>query len=163
MKKKFSLKWKGSSKARKQRKYRANAPLHLKQRFMSSNLSKDLRKNYGRSLQLRKNDIVRVLSGKFKNKKGKVLTLNLKREKVTIEGIQLTKKDGNKVAVLFHPSKLQITELNTDDKKRFPAKAIEEKKGNLKKDTENKKLESKEKMKDTIIEKLDTKKEESKK
>lgn len=122
MKNKFSTKWKSSIKARKQRKYRANAPLHIKSRFMSSNLSKDLRKNYGlRSMEIRKNDTVKILSGKFKNKKGKVLSVDAKKEKVTIEGIQSTKKDGSKVAVPLHPSNLQITELNTEDRKRITA------------------------------------------
>ena len=129
MKKKFSTKWKGSSQARKQRKYRFNAPLHIKQRFMSSNLSKELRKTHGkRSLELRKNDLVRVLTGKFQNKKGKVLGMDTKRQRVIIEGIQLTKKDGSKVAVKFHPSNLQITEIDADDKKRLKIKKAEEKK-----------------------------------
>lgn len=128
MKKKFSKEWKGSSKARKQRKYRFNAPLHLKQRFMSSNLSKELRKTHGRrSIELRKNDVVRVLSGKFRNKKGKIIEIDSMKERATIEGIQITKKDGSKVNLTFHPSKLQITELNTDDKKRLKKK-IENKK-----------------------------------
>lgn len=123
MKKKFSKEWKGSSKARKQRKYRFNAPLHLKQKFMSSNLSKDLRKTYGkRSMEIRKNDAVRILNGKFRNKKGKIIDIDSRRERVTIEGIQITKKDGSKMNVTFHPSKLQITELNAEDKKRLKRK-----------------------------------------
>ena len=71
MKKKFSKKWKASGKARKQRKYVANAPLHIKKKFLSANLSKELRKKYGRSLQIRKGDSVKVMRGKFKGKTGK--------------------------------------------------------------------------------------------
>lgn len=129
MKKKFSKEWKGSSKARKQRKYRFNAPLHLKQRFMSANLSRELRKSYGRrSMEIRKNDVVRILSGKFRNKKGKIIEIDSMKERATIEGMQITKKDGSKVNITFHPSKLQITELNTDDKKRLHKKNIDNKK-----------------------------------
>jgi large subunit ribosomal protein L24 len=123
MKKKFSVKWKGSSKARKQRKYRFNAPLHLKQKLMGANLSKELRKTYGkRSIEIRKNDIIRILNGKFRNKKGKVLGADVKRERVTVEGIQITKRDGSKAPVTFHPSNLQIIELNNEDKKRIKKK-----------------------------------------
>ena len=49
MKQKFSTKWNSSRQPRKQRKYLANAPLHLKRVLLSANLSKDLRKRYGRS------------------------------------------------------------------------------------------------------------------
>ncbi|MCX6748284.1 MAG: 60S ribosomal protein L26, partial [Candidatus Pacearchaeota archaeon] len=48
MKSKFSVNWLGSSQARKQRKYRANAPLHLRHKLMNANLSKDLRKKLGK-------------------------------------------------------------------------------------------------------------------
>ena len=57
MNKKFSQHWKSSKQRRKQRKYLANAPLHTKNKFVSSNLAKGLRKTYGiRSLTLRKGD-----------------------------------------------------------------------------------------------------------
>jgi len=134
MKKKFSTKWKGSSKARKQRKYRFNAPLHLKQKLMSANLSKELRKTYEkRSMEIRKSDIIRILNGKFRNKKGKVLSVYVKRERVTIEGIQITKRDGSKAPITFHPSNLQIIEMNNEDKKRIKRKN----------ESDNKKLEIK--------------------
>ena len=46
MKKDYSSKWKASKQPRKQRKLRANAPLHVKHKMMSSNLDKELRKKY---------------------------------------------------------------------------------------------------------------------
>jgi large subunit ribosomal protein L24 len=141
MKKLFSTAWKGSSQARKQRKFRFNAPLHIKQKFMSANLSKDLRKTVGRrSLELRKDDTVKILIGKFKGKRGKILTLNMVRQKVSVEGIQATKKDGSKVSIPLHPSNLQIVELNTSDKKRLNVKKKEDKKKEaLKENKETKK------------------------
>ena len=61
MKAKFSKKWKSSKQPRKQRKYRAEAPLHVKHKLVSANLSKELRKKYGRrSFPLRKGDTVLV-------------------------------------------------------------------------------------------------------
>ena len=58
------------------------------------------------------------MSGKFKGKTGKISILNLKKFRVSIEGLQIQKKEGTKVNVNFHPSKLQIQELNLDDKRR---------------------------------------------
>jgi len=119
MKKEFSNKWKASRQPRKQRKYRSNAPIHMKRRMISSNLSKELRKKYGkRSFNLRKGDSVRVMRGEFKGKKGKILSIDMKKLIVSIEGIQRTKKDGTKIDVIFDPSNLQIFELNLDDSKR---------------------------------------------
>lgn len=119
MKKHFSTHWKSSRKPRKQRKYAANAPLHLKRKFMSANLSKELRKKYGkRSLSLRKGDTVKIMRGKFRKKTGKVSVVDAKKMKVEIDGMQIKKQDGSKVNVKFNPPFLQITELNIEDGKR---------------------------------------------
>jgi len=128
--KEFSKHWKASKKPRKQRKYLANAPLHKKKEFTSANLSKELRKKHGiRNLPLRKNDHVMVMRGKFKGKKGKVLTVDPKDLKVEVEGLQVQKKDGSKVNVNMRPSNLQITELNEDDKKRIKSQSSDGKTG----------------------------------
>lgn len=123
MKKEFSKNWKSSKQPRKQRKYLANAPLHLKKNFVNANLSKDLRKKHDkRSLSIRKDDVVQVMRGKFKGKKGKVLEVKLKESKIIVEGIQATKIDGSKTSIKLQPSNLQITELNKEDKKRLKRK-----------------------------------------
>jgi len=120
MKKEFSKNWKSSKQPRKQRKYLANAPLHIRKKFVSSNLSKDLRKNHKRrNIPLRKGDVVKVMRGKFKKKQGKITEINLKNSKVIVDGIQIKKQDGSKVNVKLQPSNLQIIELNTEDKKRL--------------------------------------------
>ncbi|MEM3405648.1 MAG: 50S ribosomal protein L24 [Candidatus Pacearchaeota archaeon] len=126
MKKKFSIKWKSSKQKRKQRKYRFNAPLHIRKKLISANLSKELRKKYNRrSFPLRKGDLVKIMRGSFKGKSGKIEKINLKKLKVSIEGIQKQKKDGTKINIWFDPSKLQIIELNLEDKKRL--KKLEDK------------------------------------
>lgn len=120
MKQEFSTSWKSSKQPRKQRKYNHNAPLHLQRKMLSAHLDKELRKKYSRrSLELRKGDEVKIMRGKFKKKQGKVDTVNLKKAAVSIEGIQNTKKDGTKTAVWIHASKLKITAINSEDKKRF--------------------------------------------
>lgn len=123
-----------SKQPRKQRKFRNNAPLHIKQKFVGANLSKDLRKKYGiRSIGLRKGDQVKVMRGDFKKKNGSVDIIKLNKGKVIISGIDLTKKDGSKVPVFIQPSNLMITELNLDDKRR---KEILERNNNAKKTSE---------------------------
>lgn len=119
MKKEFSTAWKSSKQPRKQRKYLANAPLHIRKKFVSINLSKELRKKHAkRNMSVRKGDVVQIMRGKFKGKKGKVTEVKLKISKVTIEGIQAKKQDGSKVNVRMQPSNLQIIELNLEDRKR---------------------------------------------
>lgn len=140
MEKEFSKHWKASKQPRKQRKYLANAPLHIRKEFLSVNLSKELRnKHKKRNLPLKKNDIVKVMRGKFKGKKGKVLSVDSKELNVEVEGLQVQKKDGSKVNVNMRPSNLQITELNEDDNKRIKTKSSSKK---ISKKTEKSKTKS---------------------
>jgi large subunit ribosomal protein L24 len=112
MKREFSRAWISSSQRRKQRKYRKNAPLHIKYKFMAANLSKELRKKQGaRNIEVRKGDTVKIMRGKFAGKSGKINSVDLKKTRITVEGMQAQKKDGTKVNVYFHPSKVQITSL----------------------------------------------------
>jgi large subunit ribosomal protein L24 len=147
MKKKFSANWLSSKKPNKQRKYLANAPLHLKKKFVGVHLSKDLRKKHNkRSLPVRKGDLVRVMRGKFKKKEGKILKVMLKRSRITIDGITIKKLDGSKKEVPIKASNLMIIELNLDDKKRLEGKKITtETKTVLEKESE-KKTETKKKV-----------------
>ena len=119
MKTKFSSSWIKSKQPRKQRKYRHNAPLHIKQKFVSVHLSKELRKKYSkRSMNLRKGDSVKVARGQFKNKTGKVGEVSVKKTSVYINGIEIVKKDGTKARYPINPSNLIITEMSMDDKMR---------------------------------------------
>ena len=119
MKKKFSKHWKSSKQPKKQRKYRYNAPLHIKQKFVHVHLSKELiKKHKTRNLGLKKGDKVKVLRGQFKKHTGSVERIDLKKTRVYISGIEITKKEGTKTTYPIDPSNLIITELNLDDKKR---------------------------------------------
>ena len=112
--------WKSSKQPRKQRKYLYNAPIHIKKKFLSANLSKELREKYNRrSFPLRKGDEVKVMRGEFKGKTGKVNRINLKESKVYIDGITRKKVDGSDISVPIHPSNLKIVDLNLSDKKRL--------------------------------------------
>jgi len=146
MKSKFSSHWISSKQRRKQRKFIANAPLHIRHRFLSANLSKSLRQKYSkRNLPLRTGDEVLVMRGSFKKKKAKVSSIDIKNTRVHLENIQRQKKDGTKVNVVFHPSVLQIQTLNLDDKERLAVmnrkktpSSIDEKKEVNQKDKEGK-------------------------
>lgn len=172
MKQKFSLKWKASKQPRKQRKYLWNAPFHIKRKFLSAHLDKELRKKYSRrNIEIRKGDEAKIMRGKFKGKQGKVDTVDAKKSRVSIEGIQGARKDGTKVNAWFHASKLKIIELNLDDRKRIKklAKSKQEEKekkpadsaGSLKKEktTEKEKIKEEKKQEEKEIKKINNKEE----
>ena len=119
MKTKFSTSWRKSVQRRKQRKYRFNAPLHIKQKFMRAHISKELRKtNKKRSAGLKKGDKVKIMRGTYKGKSGKIERVDIKKSKVYVGGIETVKKDGTKSLYPLEPSNLLITELKIDDKMR---------------------------------------------
>ena len=116
----FSKYWKASRKPKKQRKYQYNAPLHIRNKLVSSRLSKELAKKYGaRNITLKKGDKVKIMRGQFSGKTGKVSRVYLKKGSIFNEGKGAEKIEGGKTPYPLHPSNLMATELNTDDKKRF--------------------------------------------
>src|SRR3990167_4920279 len=121
---KFSTSWKRSTQARKQRKFRYNAPLHVRQKLVHVHLSPELRQKQGtRAMQVRKGDKVKVLRGKFRKQEGKVEKVELKRERVFVTGMDYTKKNGTKIPVPLRPSNLMIVVLDLADKRRKAGKA----------------------------------------
>lgn len=146
MKKQWSNKWKSSSQPRKQRKYRYNAPLHTRRKFMSANLSGELRADFGkRSIPLRKGDEVIVMRGSSKDARGEIERLDIKEGKVYIDGVNVKKVDGSEVLKAIDPSNLKIVKLKLDDKRRqmvferVPKKEIKRKAEKEKKKEEPKK------------------------
>lgn len=115
----FSTAWKKSTQRRKQRKYRYNAPLHIRQKFLHVHLTPALREKHGlRNTLIRKGDKIRVLRGYFRKKEGTVERVLLKKERVFVSGLTSSKKDGAKLPVAFRPSQLLITELTLGDRRR---------------------------------------------
>lgn len=108
-----------SKKPSKQRKFLYQAPLHIRHKFLSAHLSKELRKQWNRrSLSLRKGDEVKVMKGKFKGTKGKISKINFKKLKVYIENVKRRKVSGEEVHVPVHPSNLLILNPVMKDSKR---------------------------------------------
>jgi len=131
-----------------ERKRKLNAPLHKKQKELRVHLSKELRDKYKmRALQVRKDDIVKVMVGKYKGKEGKIVKASVADSYVNIDNLKIKKVDGKEIYVKFQPSNLIIKELSLNDNIRL-AKLKREKK------VQKMKLEKKETPK-----KVDTKKE----
>ena len=103
----------------KQRKKLFNAPAHIRHRLMAAPLSRELVASRGvRSLPVRKGDTVRIQRGDNKGFEGKVSRVDTKAFRIYIEGFTREKVDGTNIFLPVHPSKVQIRNLNLDDKWR---------------------------------------------
>jgi len=119
MKTKFANVWKRSVQPRKQRKYRANLPNHLKQKLMRAPLSKELRKKYNkRALTLRVGDTIKVVTGQFKGVMGKIDIIDYNKNKIKLTGAELVKSNGQLVKYPIDPSNVTIITPDLSDKKR---------------------------------------------
>ncbi len=109
-----------SSQPRKQRKYRYQAQLHIRHKFMGSMLSDELKEEHGiKSIPVRAGDTVKILRGDHKGKEGKVSVVALKKMTITVDGVVVNKADGTEVPRPIHPSKVMITKLGIKDEKRL--------------------------------------------
>jgi large subunit ribosomal protein L24 len=119
MKKSWSSKWVSSSQPRKQRKYRYNAPLHARRKFLSAHISKELRERFGkRAVAVRKGDEVLVMKGEYKGFRGNVDSVDLAGSRIYVDGMKRKKVDGSEISVPIQPSNVMITKLSLDDKRR---------------------------------------------
>ncbi|MEM0201357.1 MAG: 50S ribosomal protein L24 [Candidatus Micrarchaeaceae archaeon] len=110
-----------SSKPRKQRLFRAEAPVHVRKAFAHSRISKDLAKKLGikkRSAQVRKGDIVKIMIGSKKGKTGKVNKVETKKGIILIEGISRRNAKGKELLIPIKTSNVYITDLDLNDKLR---------------------------------------------
>lgn len=124
MKKDFIKTWKSSVQPRKQRKYRHNAPLHIASKFLSVNLSKELRqKHTKRAIRVKKGDKIKVMRGQYSGQTGVVDRVSVKYIKVYVAGIDQIRKDGTKRLIPLEPSNIQIVQLENTDKKRLTTEA----------------------------------------
>ena len=154
-----------SIKPRKQRKELYNAPGHIKRNWISSHLEENLLIKYDkRAVSVVKGDTVRVMRGSFKGHEDKVVKVDVKRSFLEIEGITMSKADGNKIAKPIHPSNVMITKLNLTDKwrrKKLERGLSEETKKEIEKEAEKqiKEVEEEEKRKEEEAKKLEEEKE----
>ena len=107
-----------SVKPGKQRKARANAPLHTRHRMMACHLDRPLIKEYNvRSLPVKKGDTVKIVRGGegVKGVEAKVANVDLRYMKLTIENITIPKADGTQKVRPIEPSNCIITKLDLSD------------------------------------------------
>ncbi|MDO8555773.1 MAG: 50S ribosomal protein L24 [Nanoarchaeota archaeon] len=115
----FSTSWRSSSNPRKQRKFVANAPAHIKRSLFNVHLAPLLRKKYNRrTLLVRKGDTVKILTGQFKKKSGKVERFDRSRVRIYVDAAYRLKRDGAKAFYPLHPSNVMITDIVLEDKER---------------------------------------------
>jgi len=104
---------------RKQRKRLFNAPAHIRHKLMSAPLSNELAASRGaKTLPVRKGDTVRIQRGDHKGFEGKISRVDLKEYRIYLEGLTREKVDGTNIFLPIHPSKVEIRNLNLDDKIR---------------------------------------------
>lgn len=123
----WSKHWKSSTNPTKQRKYRNNAPQHVKDKFLSVNLSKELREYIGRrNLTVRVGDRLQVMRGDDKGKEGIISKINLKNGKIYLNTVEDEATDGTRNKKPLEPSNLQLQKLNLSDPQRAEKFGVED-------------------------------------
>eukprot|EP00811_Abedinium_folium_P013132 NODE_22202_length_718_cov_2.949239.p3 GENE.NODE_22202_length_718_cov_2.949239~~NODE_22202_length_718_cov_2.949239.p3 ORF type:complete len:130 (-),score=41.82 NODE_22202_length_718_cov_2.949239:197-586(-) len=108
-----------SSSRRKSRKAHFTAPSSVRRKLMSSRLSKELREKYHvYRVPIRRDDEVRVMRGHFFDREGKVTAAYRKKWVIHVERITRDKANGQTVQIGLHPSKVMITKLKLDKKRK---------------------------------------------
>jgi large subunit ribosomal protein L24 len=103
----------------KQRKKLFNAPAHIRHKLMSAPLSHELTASRGaKTLPVRRGDTILIKRGDNKGFEGKVSRVDLKAFRIYVEGLTREKVDGTNIFLPVHPSKVEIRNLNLDDKWR---------------------------------------------
>jgi large subunit ribosomal protein L24 len=105
-----------STQPRKERKTLYNLPVHLNRARIASHLDEPLLLKYNtRATTVRKGDTVRVLRGEYAGTTGKILEINTRTRKVTVDGVTITKADATQKPRPIDPSNLVITKLDLTD------------------------------------------------
>ena len=102
-----------SKQPRKQRKFRFNAPMHLRKKMVAVHVSKELRAKLStkrRSVSAHKGDRVKVMRGEHKGKSGKIMDVDLNDLRVYVEGVTRRNAKGVEKLVGIDPSNLLLLE-----------------------------------------------------
>jgi large subunit ribosomal protein L24 len=107
------------TKPTKQRKMMYQAPLNERYKRFAAPLSSKLKESHNTStIPVKKGDTVMIMRGDRKGSEGKITQIDRKHYRIFIEGATREKVDGTNIPVPIHPSKVMITRLNLDDKRR---------------------------------------------
>lgn len=111
-----------STQPRKERRTLYNLPTHKARAKIASHLDEPLLLKYNtRSTTVRKGDTVRILRGEYAGHTGKVLEINTRTRKVTVDGVTVTKADSTQKPRPIDPSNVVITKLDLTDRLRREA------------------------------------------
>ncbi len=120
MKARYSTAWKNSTKPNKQRKYAHNAPLHIRNKFLSCSITKSLKDEHNtKHIRVKTKDTVKILRGEHRGKTGEITKVNVKNATVHIKDITRKKVNGQDAHIPIKPSNIQIIELDLKDEKRL--------------------------------------------
>lgn len=123
----WSSNWKSSENPSKQRKYRENAPQHVKDRFVTVNLNDVLRDELGtKNLTVRVGDRVKVMRGDDAGSEGIISRVDREEEKIYINNLDRQKVDGTLREKPHHPSNLQVQALNLEDESRIEKYGVDD-------------------------------------
>ena len=104
-----------SSQRRKSRKAHFSASSLQKHKLMSATLDKDLRSKHGiRSLPIRKEDEVEIMTGKHKNTRGKVIQVYRRKNCIYVEKLSKEKSNGAVVKIPIQPSNCKIVKIKSN-------------------------------------------------
>ncbi|MFH1750421.1 MAG: 50S ribosomal protein L24 [Candidatus Micrarchaeota archaeon] len=112
---------------RKKRRALIYSKIHSMKRLLRVHLSKALRQQFKkRSLLVKKGDKVRILTGNFRKREGKVIEVDVSKGRLYIEGIIQKKQGGKEVFAPVIPSNcilLEWAQPRKKEKVRRQAKA----------------------------------------
>ena len=108
--------------------------------MLAAHLAEDLMLRYKRrSIQVIKGDTVKIMRGGYRGRVGKVRRVNVRKQRIEVEGITITKVDGKQVPYPVHPSNVMITKLNLTDpwrRRKLEEKLSEEERKVVEKEAE---------------------------
>eukprot|EP01121_Diplochlamys_sp_Union-15-3_P014628 TRINITY_DN468_c0_g1_i1.p1 TRINITY_DN468_c0_g1~~TRINITY_DN468_c0_g1_i1.p1 ORF type:complete len:152 (+),score=29.30 TRINITY_DN468_c0_g1_i1:98-553(+) len=104
---------------RKNRKVFLQAKPHIRRILMSARLSSELRAKYGiKSIPIRRDDEVTIMSGGSRGKEGKVVKVKRRSYSIYVEKVTKDKANGSTIHLPIHPSNVMITSLKVDKDRR---------------------------------------------
>ena len=115
-----------ASKRRAQRKLQLSAPSSIRRKLMSCHLTKTLRDEHKlRALPIKRGDEVKILKGKWKGKKGKVVQVYRRRNVIYVDKVNREKQNGQPVFLPIRPCHCVIEKLllNKDRKETIERRA----------------------------------------
>jgi len=92
-----------------------------------------------RSVPVIRGDTVKVMRGSYRGMTGKVRRVNVRKQRIEVEGVTITKVDGKKVPYPVHASNVMITKLNLTDpwrRRKLEKKLTEEERKKVEEEAE---------------------------